>query len=66
MRESMKPLHTGTIAIGFGTIVPLGMLGMAGVLRSARNNPRFAYVPIDPQMPGATDFATALEKFSAA
>jgi hypothetical protein len=38
----------------------MGMLGMAGVLRSARHNPRFAYVPIDPRMPGAVDFATAL------
>lgn len=38
----------------------MGMLGMAGILRSARNNPRFAYVPIDARMPGAPEFAAAL------
>jgi hypothetical protein len=38
----------------------MGMLGMAGVLRAAHHNPRFAYVPIDPQMPGAVDFVAAL------
>ncbi len=38
----------------------MGMLGMAGVLRSARHNPRYAYVPIDPKMPGAIEFVTAL------
>lgn len=38
----------------------MGMLGIAGVLRSARHNPRFAYVPIDPLMPGAVEFVDAL------
>jgi hypothetical protein len=38
----------------------MGMLGMAGVLRSARHNPRYAYVPINPWMPGAVEFVTAL------
>jgi hypothetical protein len=38
----------------------MGMLGMAGVLRAARHNPRYAYVPIDPRMPGAIEFVTAL------
>lgn len=37
----------------------MGMLGMAGVLRAARHNPRFGYVPIDPRMPGAVEFASA-------
>src|SRR5260370_2985277 len=36
------------------------MLGLAGVLRSGVANPRFAYLPIDPSYPGATDFARAL------
>ena len=38
----------------------MGMLGMAGILRSASHSPRFAYVPIDAQMPGAQEFAAAL------
>ena len=37
------------------------MLGMAGVLRSALENPRFAYLLIDPRLPGALDFSAALE-----
>jgi len=36
------------------------MLGMAGVLRSGVNNPRFVYLPIDPDYPGALDFARAV------
>ena len=36
------------------------MLGMAGVLRSGVHNPRFVYLPIDPQLPGAVDFARVL------
>jgi hypothetical protein len=38
----------------------IGMLGMAGILRSAQRNPRFAYLPIDPMFPGAPEFAEAL------
>jgi hypothetical protein len=38
----------------------IGMLGMAGILRSAQRNPRFAYLPIDPMFPGAKEFADAL------
>ncbi len=36
------------------------MLGIAGVLRCGSASPRFAYLPIDPRLPGAIDFATAL------
>jgi AAA ATPase domain len=36
------------------------MLGMAGVLRTGAANPRFAYLPIDPSYPGATEFARAV------
>jgi AAA ATPase domain len=36
------------------------MLGMAGVLRTGATNPRFAYLPIDPSYPGATEFAQAV------
>jgi len=36
------------------------MLGMAGVLRTGAANPRFAYLPIDPSYPGATEFAQAV------
>jgi hypothetical protein len=35
------------------------MLGIAGILRSGAVNPRFAYLPIDPRVPGAVDFARA-------
>ena len=38
----------------------IGMLGMAGILRAAQRNPRFAYLPIDPVFPGAREFADAL------
>ena len=38
----------------------IGMLGMAGILRSAQRNPRFVYLPIDPEFPGAKLFAEAL------
>jgi len=37
----------------------IGMLGMAGMLRSALENPRFAYLPINPSLPGALEFAAA-------
>jgi hypothetical protein len=33
------------------------MLGVAGVLRSGAANPRFAYMPINPAMPAALQFA---------
>jgi hypothetical protein len=36
------------------------MLGMAGVLRSGLDNPRFAYMPINPHLPGALEFSTAM------
>ena len=36
------------------------MLGVAGMLRCGAENPRFAYLPIDPRLPGALDFAQAL------
>jgi hypothetical protein len=36
------------------------MLGIAGILRSGVANPRFAYMPINPSVPGAVSFAHAL------
>ncbi len=36
------------------------MLGIAGILRSGVPNPRFAYMPINPDIPGALEFARAL------
>jgi AAA ATPase domain len=36
------------------------MLGIAGVLRCGSPSPRFAYLPIDPRLPGAVEFAGAL------
>jgi hypothetical protein len=36
------------------------MLGIAGVLRCGSASPRFAYLPIDPRLPGAVEFAEAL------
>ena len=36
------------------------MLGMAGVLRSGLDNPRFAYMPINPHLPGALEFSSAM------
>jgi hypothetical protein len=36
------------------------MLGMAGILRSGVANPRFMYLPINPDVPGALDFAGVL------
>jgi hypothetical protein len=35
------------------------MLGMSGILRSGLENPRFAYLPIDPRLEGALAFARA-------
>lgn len=36
------------------------MLGMAGILRSGVRNPRFAYLPINPRLSGALQFAAAV------
>jgi hypothetical protein len=36
------------------------MLGMSGILRSGLDNPRYAYLPISPQMHAAQQFAQAL------
>jgi hypothetical protein len=36
------------------------MLGMVGALRAGYANPRFAYLPIDPDLPGALTFARSL------
>jgi hypothetical protein len=36
------------------------MLGIAGILRSGVSNPRFAYMPINPSVPGAVSFARAM------
>jgi hypothetical protein len=36
------------------------MLGVAGMLRCGTASPRFAYLPIDPALPGAVEFAGAL------
>jgi hypothetical protein len=36
------------------------MLGVAGILRSGAPNPRFAYMPINPEMPAAVSFAQEL------
>jgi len=36
------------------------MLGIAGVLRCGTPSPRFAYLPIDPRLPGAVEFVRAL------
>lgn len=37
-----------------------GMINMAGVLRSGLANPRYAYLPVDPKVPGVHDFVNAL------
>lgn len=36
------------------------MLGMSGVLKAGRGNPRYAYLPIDPTVAGAAAFSAAL------
>jgi hypothetical protein len=39
----------------------ISMLGMAGVvLRASNINPRYAYLPINPKLPGALEFSRAL------
>lgn len=37
----------------------IGLLGMSGILRSARANPRYGYLPINPELRGAREFAAA-------
>ncbi|MQA76126.1 MAG: AAA family ATPase [Solirubrobacterales bacterium] len=37
----------------------IGLLGIAGVLRSASSNPRYGYLPINPRLAGAREFAVA-------
>ena len=36
------------------------LLGMASILRSGLDNPRYAYLPVNPRVPGALDFSAAL------
>jgi hypothetical protein len=36
-----------------------GLLGMAGLLAASSGSPRHAYLPINPELPGARDFAAA-------
>jgi hypothetical protein len=36
------------------------MLGMAGIMRSGLANPRYAYMPINPRLPGALAFSEAM------
>lgn len=36
------------------------LLGMASILRSGLDNPRFAYLPVNPRVPGALEFSAAL------
>jgi len=38
----------------------VSMLGMAGILRAAHSNPRWAYLPINRHLPGALEFSRAL------
>jgi hypothetical protein len=35
----------------------IGLLGMSGVLRAARANPQYCYLPINPTLPGPREFA---------
>jgi hypothetical protein len=35
----------------------IGLLGMSGMLRSARANPQYGYLPINPALPGPREFA---------
>jgi AAA ATPase domain len=50
--------HTATDFTGQGQVQ--AMLGIAGMLRCGAASPRFAYLPIDPVLPGAVEFAEAL------
>jgi hypothetical protein len=42
------------------TLHVIGMLGLAGTLHAPLANPRYAYLIIDPALPGALDFGAAL------
>ena len=35
------------------------LLGMSAILRSGLDNPRYAYLPVDPRLPGALEFSAA-------
>jgi hypothetical protein len=50
--------HAAVDFTGHGQVQ--AMLGIAGMLRGGSPSPRFAYLPIDPRLPGAVDFARAL------
>ncbi len=50
--------HAAVDFTGQGTVQ--AMLGVAGVLRNGTPSARFAYLPIDPRVPGALDFARAV------
>jgi hypothetical protein len=50
--------HAAVDFTGQGTVQ--AMLGVAGILRSGTPSARFAYLPIDPRLPGALDFARAV------
>ena len=45
---------------GDGSPHVIGMLGLAGMLRAPLANPRYAYLIINPRLPGAREFARAL------
>jgi hypothetical protein len=50
-------------AVDLGTEVDpavISMIGMAGVLRAGHGNPHYAYLPINPRLPGAVEFSRAL------
>jgi hypothetical protein len=50
--------HAAVDFTGQGTVQ--AMLGIAGILRSGASSARFAYLPIDPRLPGALEFAGAV------
>jgi hypothetical protein len=52
--------QAATVLESGGDPVVQAMLGMIGVLRSGLRNPSYSYLPINPQHPGALDFARAL------
>lgn len=47
-------------AVDFSRGKVQAMLGIAGILRCGSLSPRFAYLPIDPRLPGAVEFAHAV------
>ncbi len=50
--------HAAVDFTGQGTVQ--AMLGIAGIMRSGAASARFAYLPIDPRLPGALEFARAV------